>query len=299
MRWSFTRLLSITAILIVLGGCASTQREVSQAAALGDAGVALTDTLPKLYDAFFLLAVEVDSLDLEQSRSTARDSEQLLEKLEKSNADFRELNTTLTDLKRHALLLRSYFVAFRALAADETGGEIPGAAKKAVETLSSVGAQLNGKPFLDQNIGALIEPAAAFAVTLAKAAALRAEFEARGADIDREISIQESAIGIISQRIIADRERILIETIENPLTEEFALDFNRPLADNWWRRRADYLKMVVEVDEVNKAQSAVRNLRIAWEDMAAGREQAATIEDIMADLSAVTAFTEKLAALKE
>jgi hypothetical protein len=292
-------LMVVLLLSAALAGCASSQRQVGQAGALGDAGVAFADAMPKLYDAFFLLAVQVDSLELAQQRPAERDTEVLLQALDDSNADFKNTIGIIGDLKRHNMLLKSYFVAFRDLASAETGGEIPGAAKKAVENLSAVGTQITGENFLGNNLSTLIEPVAAYAVTVAKAAALRAEFEARGAVINREIAIQEEAISIVAQRMIADRERILIETTGNPLTEEFTTNFDRPLADDWWRRRADYLKLVIEVDEVTRAESAVRNLRIAWESMAAGRDQAATVDDILADLAAVTAFSEKVIALQE
>ncbi len=212
-----TRISAAAALAAFLAGCASAQRDVSQAAALGDAGIALAETLPGFYDAFFVQAVEADSLELAQQRDAERDSEVLNTALEKSNADFGTTIEIIADLNRHASLLKSYFIAFKALSAADTGGEIPGAAKQAVEQLSAVGSQIAGQKIPGSEVAAILEPIAAYAVTVAKGAALSTEFEARGALINREMALQEQVVGIVAQRMIADRKRVLIETTENPL----------------------------------------------------------------------------------
>jgi hypothetical protein len=296
------RLAALAAIAIVtlgLTACASPERQIHQAAGLGEAGIKMAETLPPLYDAFFTQAVEADSLELAAQRETEADTESALKALDESNADFEKSIAIIVDLKRHADLLRSYFVAFKALAAEETGAEIPGAAKTAVETLQRVGGEIAGKPLPGAEAADIIEPVATIAVQVAKSAALHDEFEARGAIISREIALQEEAVGIIATRMIGDRRRVLIETEENRLTREFATEFGKPLPADWWLRRSNYLSAVIDIAAVTRAQSAVRNFRIAWEDMAAGRGTTTTVDDVIADLNAVADQLDKLAASKK
>jgi hypothetical protein len=297
------RLAALAAIAIVAAGlaaCASPERQINQAAGLGEAGIKMAETLPPLYDAFFSQAVEADSLELAAQRETEQNTEAALKALDESNADFEQSIAVIVNLKRHAALLRSYFVAFKALAAEETGAEIPGAAKTAVETLQKVGGEIAGRPLPGVGLAVdIIEPAATAAVQVAKSAALRAEFEARGTIISREIALQEEAVDIIATRMIGDRRRVLIETEENRLTREFATNFGQPLPSDWWQRRSTYLSSVIEIAAVTRAQSAVRNLRIAWEDMAAGRGTATTVDDVIADLNAVADQLDKLKAAKK
>jgi hypothetical protein len=217
-RPGLAALAAIAIVTLGLTACASPERQINQAAGLGEAGIKMAETLPPLYDAFFSQAVEADSLELAAQRETEADTESALKALDESNADFEKSIAIIVDLKRHADLLRSYFVAFKALAAEETGAEIPGAAKTAVETLQRVGGEIAGKPLPGAEATDIIEPVAAFAVQVAKSAALHDEFEARGAIISREIALQEEAVGIIATRMIGDRRRVLIETEENRLT---------------------------------------------------------------------------------
>lgn len=282
-------------LLLSFAGCATPERKISQAAHLANAGVAFCETLPPLYNAFVRQMVEADSLELEAQRSLrANDVDRLEQALEESDQDLRQSIAVVRDLKRHAALLKSYFIALRDLASDETGQQIPGAAKTAVEDLERIGLEVSQRPVLGTNLGSLVEPAAAYAVNVAKATALSEELEARGSAINREIARHEQAIGVIATRMVGDRERVLIETIENPLRDQF-LETNRALPTDWWQRRADYLELIVEIDAVSRAESAVRNFRIAWEDFAAGRVGAATIDIILEDLNAVNDLLAQLA----
>ena len=61
------RLLVMGLLVLGLGACAavSPERRITQADGLADAGIAFADTLPPLYDAFFLQSVQADSIGLE------------------------------------------------------------------------------------------------------------------------------------------------------------------------------------------------------------------------------------------
>ena len=274
-------------LLFVVAGCASPERQINEAAELAEAGVAFSETLPPLYDAFFRQMVEADSLELKATRTAlSGDIEKLEQRLDDSDQDFRQTIAVLRDLKRHAALLKSYFIALQDLASDETGKEIPPAARQAVEDLKKVGLEVSEKKVLGTNLGSLVEPIAAYSVNAAKASALREELEARGTAINVEIARHEQALGVIATRMIGDKERILIETVENPLRDEF-LKTSSALPSNWWKRRADYLELIVEIESVTRAQAAVRNLRIAWENLASGRVQSTSIEIILEDIGAV------------
>ena len=47
-------------LLFVVAGCASPERQINEAAELAEAGVAFSETLPPLYDAFFRQMVEAE-----------------------------------------------------------------------------------------------------------------------------------------------------------------------------------------------------------------------------------------------
>lgn len=274
-------------LAFVIAGCASPERRINEAAELAEAGVEFCETLPPLYDAFFRQMVEADSLELKAFRSLSSGNiDRLEQRLEESDQDFRQTITVLRDLKRHAALLKSYFIALQDLASDETGKEIPPAARQAVEDLEKIGLDVSEKKVLGTNLGSLVEPIAAYTVNAAKASALREELEARGTAINVEIARHEQALGVIATRMIGDKERILIETVENPLRDQF-LKTSSALPADWWKRRADYLELIVEIDTVTRAQSAVRNLRIAWGNLAEGRVQSTAIEIILEDIGAV------------
>ena len=299
-------LLVVGLLVLSLGGCAavSPERRITQADGLADAGIAFADTLPPLYDAFFLQSVQADSIGLERQHNLkaklpqaqrAGASQELLQLLEESDADLAETARIVRDLKRHARLMKSYFLALKSLASEETGAEIPGAAQQAVADLQRLDIDVAKKTVFSQGLGDVVGPLAGFAVDFAKASALKKELEQRGAVINREIARQEAALGIIALRMSGDRELVLIKTVKNPLDRSF-VDLSRTVPNSWWKGRADYLMRNVDIEEIGRAEDAARNLRSAWEAFAAGRPSDPLLAVIIADLQAVRDLVSTLAA---
>lgn len=300
-------LLVMGLLVLSLGACAATspERRITQADGLADAGIAFADTLPPLYDAFFLQSVQADSIGLEQQRGfkkktlpTAQQGaakEELLGLLQDSDEDLEQTAQIVRDLKRHARLLKSYFLALKSLASEETGAEIPGAAQQAVADLQKLDVDVAKKQFFSKGLGDVVGPVASFAVDFAKASALKKELELRGAVINREIARQEAALDIIAQRMAGDRQLVLIKTVKNPLDSSF-IDLSKTVSTTWWKKRADYLMRNVGIEEVGRAEDAARNLRSAWEAFAAGRPSDPLLAVIIADLQAVRDLVSSLAA---
>ena len=300
--------LVMALLILSLGACASPERRISQAGDLADAGIAFADTLPPLYDAFFLQAVQADSLGLARQRDLKAGQPaqgaraELLQQLEKSDEGLAEAAQIVRDLKRHARLLKSYFLALKSLASEETGAEIPGAAQQAVADLSKLDIDMTNKAFLSGTLGAasvelgdVVAPLASFAVDFAKASTLKEELAQRGDVINREIARQEAALKVIGQRMLGDREFVLIRTVKNRMDRNF-IDLSKTLPSDWWKGRADYLLRNVNIEAVGRAEDAARNLRSAWEAFAAGRPSGPLLAVIIADLQAVKELVSNLAA---
>lgn len=288
----------LVGILLIVSACATVQERADKANQLAVAGVAFTDTLPPLYDEYFRLGVEVDTIVLEQLRNPNAGSGELREELTASDNDFRQTAHHLRGLKAHAALLRNYFLALQAMAASDAPEGISAANKGIVDDLGMVRADLAEARIAGVPVADAVEPVSGFIVGAVQNRAIEAELEARGATILREIELHERLLEAIASSMVADLEAKLDHEVGERLKEEFA-DTSQSLPEDWAERRAAYLQQTVEVQAVNAAATAAQTLRLAWTSYAAGGLDQAPIDSIIADLDAVATFLAKAKAARE
>jgi hypothetical protein len=285
------RFLVVVLPLLWLSACATPAQQVDQARQFASAGVAFCNALPPLYDAYWLQSVQADSLDLIHQqdvlkKTTNPESAKLRDYLDKSNEDLKQILDILRLLKAHAGLLRSYFAALNDLASEDVDTEVPPAARQAVDDLKKIGLDISGKKVLGTDVGSLVETVTSIAVTGAQAQILKSELEARAQIIDRELAIHEEIIGLIAEKMAADRQHILILTVQNALRRAY-VDPSASLPSDWWRQRADYLSQVITIAEASRAEDAARNLRVAWSALASGGNPATSMAAVKQDVAAV------------
>lgn len=254
-------------LLLALAGCGATAT-INQAGHFADAGIAYADAVPAFYDESFVYAATANSLILAQTRDDLPAAERG-ETLGTHDAELSERLTILRDLKAHAATLRAYFIALKALAQTDAGGEISDATQGLVDRLGKLsptisGANIGGTPIAD-----FIQPAVSLAVAAYQSAALRHEVEERGAAIERELALQEAAVAAIGEQMLADWDlQVQIEQ-RNPLTRAFISD--APLPGNWSDRRIELLRLSANIDSFNAASKAADSLHQSWIAFAEGR----------------------------
>src|SRR5262245_38693242 len=145
--------------LAALAGCA-TQR-LERAGQVSDAGVAFANAVPAVVDESFVLSVAANSSVLATAHPglTPKQREDDLMRHDKA---LKEQLPILSDLKSHARLLRSYFIALGAIARSEAPAGISAATGKIVRELSNAGVDLSAKKVGGVPIADVIQPAIDF-----------------------------------------------------------------------------------------------------------------------------------------
>jgi hypothetical protein len=292
IRKSFFLLTMIIAIgIVVLTGCATTQT-VNKADQFAENGVAFADSIAPLANESFVLAVTADSLVIAQDREVLNSTERR-NILKKSNQHLEERLKILRDLKRHAGLLRSYFIAIKAITQTDAASGITDSTKGLVEQMSKLEPKIAGATIGNAPVSEFIEPGVKLAVAAYQNAVLRRELSERADTIDREIGLQEAVLVALYDQMRADKELEVIVEVKNPIerayTGEGALS-----PSTWSKQRVDAFKLIIEIDSYESAVKAAKALRLSWQAFAENRLDSATLLDLTQLVQEMVALAEKI-----
>lgn len=277
-------------VLLALAGCASGQR-VENAGRLADAGVAFADSVPPVIDESFATAVTTNSIVLADIRPDLNEEERS-ERLQVYDRQLTERLAALRDMKRHARLLRSYFMALGALAQSDAATGITGATENIAKRLSEVGVDLAKKKIGGVAISDAIQPAVAFGVGAYQNVALRRELERRGRTIERELELQRAALAVIGEQMMADREAQIEHEVRAPLFLEYVTGGSLP--GNWNERRIAAFRQTIELQSLAAATNAADNLHQSWIAFAENRLDEASLLRLLRDIEEVVALADRL-----
>ena len=291
IRRSFFLLTILIGIGIVsLSGCATTQT-INQANQFAENGVAFTDSIAPLVDKSFILAVTADSLVLAENRETF-DKTERRNSLKNSNKHLEERLKILRDLKEHANLLRSYFLAIKAITQTDAASGITDATKGLVERMSKLEPKISEATIGDTPVSDFIEPGVKLAVASYQNAVLRRELSMRADTIDREIGLQEAALSALYEQMRADRELEIIVEVKNPIERAYTSDGKLP--SNWSSQRIEAFKLSIDIDSYEKAVKAAKALRQSWQALAEKRLDSATLLDLAQLVQEMVSLAEKI-----
>jgi hypothetical protein len=276
-RSSFLLIILTVIGIVVLTGCAGTQT-INKADQFALNGVAFADSIAPLVDQSFVLAVTADSLVLKRAREDISDSEVRDTQLKRSDEHLETRLKILRDLKRHANLLRSYFIAFKAITQTDAASGITDVTKGLVERMSKLEPKIAEATIGDTPISNFIEPAVKLAVAGYQNTVLRQELSARADTIDREIGLQEAALTALYEQMRADKELEILVEVKNPIFRAYTGSGKLP--SNWLKQRIDAFKLIIEIDSYEKAVKATKALRQSWQALAEDRLDSATLLDL-------------------
>ena len=285
-------LLLMWVLALVAGGCTVTT-DTARLAAVARTGIAYTATVPPLLDRAFEVAAAVDSRALAEARDGLSE-EQRREVLQRFDAAMAERLKDYNAAKRHNDLLRSYFVALRALLESDGPKASGAAAKRLTAEFGKLSSGLKKARMGDVSVSGLVEPAVAVTVASFRSAPLRRELEARGAAIERELALQEALVKAVARQIRADRE-ILSARFRND--EALAPYVNaKRLPRTWPARRLKSLREPVDVEAAVAAEQAVRALRQAYVAAVEGRLDASRAAELATTVEGFVELVPRLGA---
>ena len=212
---------------LVISGC-SAGRTIESAGRFATAGIAYTDSIPAVIDESFELAVMANSLTLSQTRENRPGKLERANLLAQHDEELEVRLALLRDLKRHAKLLRSYFIALRSITQTDAAAGITEATQSLVDRMTELRPEIAEASVGGISISDLIAPAVELAVGAYQGAVLESELEERGPVIERELELQRAVLKAISEQMISDRDLQLQVEERNPLVIEFARPIHLP-----------------------------------------------------------------------
>jgi hypothetical protein len=277
--------------LLLTAGCA--EQRIDNAGRLADAGVAFADSVPAVIDESFVLAVTADSLTIAKARENLAQADRL-ETLKTSDDALTARLAILLDLKHHAQLLRSYFIALGALAKSDAATGITGSTQNIVAKLSDLGLKIGDETIGPAKISDLIEPAVKFAVAAYQNIALRRELEERGPAIERELALQQAVLAALTDQMMADKALQIRVENRNPLVLQYA--GAGALPSDWNARRIAAFRQTINLQSLDVAGKAADNLHQSWIAFAEDRLDEASFQRLLKDIDDLLAEAEKLRA---
>ena len=284
------RVLLVVTLGTVVTACATGR--VGQFDAFARAGIQFIDAVVPVVDDAFETAVTTDTLLLLRARAHLTDEMERLKHLERSDEDLRQRLQVLNDLKRHAALLKSYFLAMRALVQTDNASGMTTATQDLVGNMR----ELNGRIVAQGlQVDKFLGRAVSVAVSNFQSAALNRELKANANTIEREIDLQQAVLAAIGDQLRAD--------LEGQFTAQYSDRVELPYArleslpSDWNERRIEAFRRPERLTSLDAAVAAARSLRVAYVALVEDRLDAAGIELLLDDIQGIITLAEDVAGL--
>lgn len=292
MRLYFSNLVPVWLALFLLGGslggCASTDARVRSGSAFATAGITYADALPAILDESFELSVTANSLMLSLSRPELTQQERI-DHLKTHDALLKERLSLLRDIRQHALLLRSYFIALKALCETDNATGITTATNGLIERLAELHPTIADATIGGISLQELSAPVVQLAVGAFQSRVLAQELSAHGQAIERELALQDAFMQALVEDMRANADLVIQVKELNPVFEAFVESGKLP--KDWGERRIAAFRSTSELASLNDAQQAAANLHDTWIALVEKRTTAQSFELLIEDIERVLALT--------
>lgn len=287
-----TRLL-VVGFAISLTACAVGAARINQFDKFTQAGIQFADAIPPLLDEAFVATVTTDSLVLKQTREGLAPGEARLNEIEKSNKNLSQRIGILNDLKRHASLLRAYFVALQALAqTDAESSGMTDVANGLVGALRKLHPRIANATIGESPIKDLVAPAVSFGFTAYQSAVLNRELRKNAATIEKELSLQQAALTAIADAMKADLQTLFAAANVDNIVLPFVRKGKLP--SHWTQRRVDAFQRHLQMHSVDAAAKAAQSLRTSFVALVENRLDDTGIPLLRRDINDIVALVEAI-----
>jgi len=287
-------LVLVLLTVLVLQACSTAQR-VHQGSEVAKEGIELTKILPAFYDEYYRSAIRADSVTLQLVRQEPGiTAARLRQQLKEANTDLLQTGKLVEEMKEHARLLQDYFVAILELTDHEVGEGFGESTKDLIEGMEAVREELPDGGKFDFSAEKAGKPTGNFIVVALKSKALEKELEAHGAAIEAELSVQETVLDTIGESMTSNHDAWVSAGLETPLFETYESKKQR-LSRSWIDDRVELLTQPDEIAITEEAMDAIRELRLAWRELAGGGPERSTMMRLRNRVDATGKMIEALA----
>jgi hypothetical protein len=275
--------------LFALGSCATVR--LNQFEKFAEVSDAYAEAVDQFLDEAGNAAVDTDSAMLERLRPDLT-SERREETIIAHNELIRERFLLLSDLRRHANLLRAYFEALGILAKSDAPSGIGEASKDIVTSLGKLSERIKEAQIGEYAATDFVGDAVPILVAHFKSAVIEKELKARAPTIEREIELQQAALMAVAEQMRTDLQIQLnyqeLEDIVSPYVED------SDLASDWSGRRKKILKIGVSIASAVEAADAAEKLRLSFVALIEGRLSVDDLPALFEDINEIITVLEKI-----
>jgi hypothetical protein len=291
----FTVVLAAVLGTTLISGCATTQARIDGGGNFATAGIVYVDALPAVFDESFRLSVEANTYQLLFDRDILTEAERE-EALDNADVELTERLRLLRDLRRHSLLLRSYFLALQALMTNDSASGISSAADNVINRLDELRPGIAEARIGDADLSGVAETAANLVVGAYTNSALARELEKRGDLIERELALQQRLIDALVEDMM-DNAQLIVQIKElNPVFEEY-VTANR-VSDSWSAKRVTAYKRTVELESYDDIRKAASTMHASWVALVEKRSTAESFDVLLQDVEQLLAVARLFKAKK-
>lgn len=278
-------------MVLSLSACAGPQTK--DFAEFAGSGIRFTEQTPKVYDYAFRQEVTADSADLiarrEQAKALSVSGDKLAETLKERNALFVDRLEQFNLMKKHAILMRSYFVALGKLASGEDAEEAGNAASNVAGQMENLVPKITTITVLGKPLSGLFQPVTQIAVGALTNQALKRNLEQHGRTISNAIELQQKMFMLLlgieqEQDQKARRQREDLE-LARPLK-----NLTTDLPDNWAEQRLALLTGSYSETPLSAAAQATEELQQNFRSLALN--QGSTIDRLERSILWMNALVE-------
>jgi hypothetical protein len=273
-------------------GCATKTARVNEFERFALAGTQFTEAVQVVLDESFEATVGTSSLMLMEARPGLNEDKRL-EELEKNDKALQERLSILNSLKKHARILRGYFVALQTLA--HTNAESSGlldVTNGLVGALGEISPAITGATVGGQKIESLVRPVVEFAFVSFQSRALERELRQHAATVERELAVQQAALRAVADAMRSDLQTQAAVEDRDRIHLPFAKEGTLP--PDWRERRLNSFRRQLRLSSIDAATQAVDTLRSSFVALVENRLDAAAIGALLHDITEILTFVETL-----
>lgn len=238
MKYKIRHFILLILVALFSTSCAGPQ--VKNFVDFANSGVLFTEQAPKVYDYAYCFEVNMDTAKLIEDRENAIELEisgdPLAETLRKRNQLFLERLENFNLMKKHSLLLRSYFKALANLAADQVPEQAGKAASNLASQLRILEPKIGNIKIQGVAVASLFQPAAEFAIAAFRNTKLKQHLENHGKAIFDAIELQREMF-VLLRKIELDQDRQGWRQRQNMELARPLKDLEKSLPANWPQQR--------------------------------------------------------------
>ena len=245
-----------------LSACAGPQTK--DFAEFASCGIRFTEQTPKVYDYAFAQEVNADSAKLIGDRDRAKElgvsGDKLAETLKERDALFIERLEQLNLMKKHAILMRSYFTVLAKIASEDNVEEAGKAAANIASQLESLVPKIKTIKVLNSPISDLFQPVTKIVVEVLKNAHLKQHLEQHGQTIWNAIELQRDMF-VLLLKIEQEQDQKAWWQRENLELAKPLKNLTNDLPANWSEQRLALLAVSPTETPLSAAIQAAKKLQ--------------------------------------